>query len=106
MMTRIISGTIAALFALAVILFGGVIGLVIAVALIGSLAVFELLRAAGFSTRDRIPAAAAALAAPLLLLVSGQLLWVLFAVYMLYPFGTKYIKHAVEKAREKLTAKK
>ena len=93
MMTRIISGLIAVPVALAVMLFGGVIGLVIAVALIGSLAVFELLRAAGFSARDRIPAAAAALAAPLLLLVSGQLLWVLLAVYMLYVMVESVMRH-------------
>ena len=94
MMTRIISGMIAVPVALVIILFGDVIGLVITVALIGSLAVFELLRAAGFSVRDRIPASAAALAAPLLLLVSGQLLWILLALYMLYVMVESVMRHA------------
>ncbi len=93
MITRIVSGVIAAALALAIILFGGAIGIVVTAALIGSLATFELLRAAEFSARDRIPAAAVAMACPLLLLVSGQLLWMLFALYVLYVMVESVMRH-------------
>ena len=46
MVTRIISGVIGVVVALAVILFGGVVGLTVATALLAGLASFELLRAA------------------------------------------------------------
>jgi len=94
MMTRIVSGVIAAMAAMVVILFGDAIGVVIAMALIGLLATFELLRAAEFSARDRIPAAAVAMACPLLLLVSGQLLWMLLALYVLYVMVESVMRHA------------
>lgn len=95
MMTRIISGVIAATLAIAVMLYGGVIGIAVAMALIGSLAAFEMLRAAGFSARDRIPASAAAMACPLLLLVNGRLVLMLFAVYVLYVMVESVMRHTV-----------
>lgn len=94
MVTRIISGVIGVVVALAVILFGGVVGLTVATALLAGLASFELLRAAEFSMRDRIPAVAVSAVVPLCLLFDGALWMVPTALYFLYVMVEAVMRHA------------
>ncbi len=84
MVTRIISGVIGVAVALTVILCGNVLGVTLAVALLSGLAAFELLRAAEFGVRDRLPAAAVAVAVPSCLLLGGELALAVAALYLLY----------------------
>ncbi|MBE6758255.1 MAG: hypothetical protein E7552_06905 [Ruminococcaceae bacterium] len=95
MVTRIVSGVIGATVALAVILWGGVLGVTLATAVLAGVAVFELLRAAGFTMRDRIPAVAAASASLVCLLVNGALVLVLAALYLLYVMAESVMRHEV-----------
>lgn len=94
MVTRLISGGIGAVVALAVILFGGVLGVTLAVAVLAGLATFELLRAAGFAWRDRIPAVAVAAVIPLCLLANGGLWMLPTALYLLYVMVEGVMRHA------------
>lgn len=84
MLVRTISGVVGAAVMLAIILFGGVIGITLVMAVLAGAAVFEMLRAAEFGVWDRIPAVAVAAAAPLTLLVGPTLLPVLIGLYLLY----------------------
>ncbi len=93
MVTRIISGIIGAAVALAVMLFGGVTGLTVAAALLAGLATFELLRAAGFAMRDRIPAVAVAAVLPLTLLLGGAVWMLPAALYLLYVMAEGVMRH-------------
>lgn len=94
MLTRIISGGCAAVLAMVIIFFGGTVGLTVTLALIAGLATFELLRAAEFSARDRIPAVAAAMSAPLLLWVSGWAVMMLLTLYVMYVMVESVVRHA------------
>ncbi len=93
MVTRIISGIVGVAVALAIILFGGVPGLTVAVALLAGLATFELLRAAGFGARDRIPAVAVAAVLPLCLLLDGTVWMIPSALYLLYVTVEGVMRH-------------
>lgn len=93
MLTRIISGVIGAALALVVLLFGGVIGFAIAAAVLGAVAVFELLRAADFRLGYRVPAMLVAFLAPLCLLWDIRVLFVMVAVYGLLVVTLSVVRH-------------
>ncbi len=93
MVTRIISGVIGVVVALAIILFGGVWGVTLAAAALAGLATFELLRAAGFGSRDRIPAMTIALALPPCLLLGQEWAFLLAGMYLLYVLVEGVMRH-------------
>ena len=94
MMTRIISGILAGLVMLAILFFGGAIGMAGAMAILAAAAVFELLRAAEFPPMERLGAMALAVACPLLVLVNGRWLLVLAVVYGLSVCVESVVRHA------------
>lgn len=93
MLTRIISGVIGALVMLAILLFGGVIGFAITAAILGTIAVFELLRAADFGWGYRVPAMLVAFLAPLCLLWNVRVLFVMAVVYGLLVVTLGVMRH-------------
>lgn len=93
MIKRVISGVIGAALMIAVLLFGGRIGVAALMALIAAVAVFELLRAAEFGWRDRLPAMVLAAAAPLLLLWNTWAPVVAAAVYLLAVMIESVVRH-------------
>lgn len=94
MKTRIISGVIGTALMLAVLLFGGTPGMACAMAILGAVAAFELLRAAGFGMADRVPAMVCAAAAPLLSLCGIRAVAALAAAYWLYVMCKSVAAHA------------
>ena len=92
MLTRLVSGVIGAALALVLLFFGGTVGMTIAAAVLAALAVFELLRAAGFGWRYRLPAMLLG-AAPLLLFWQPWAPVMLVAVYGLYVMIVSVARH-------------
>lgn len=93
MVTRILSGVVGLVLALAVLLFGGTVGAALALALLSALAVYEALTVADFSWGVRVPVMALAAAAPLLLFADGRAPLLLAGVYLLLVMTLSVVKH-------------
>jgi len=93
MLTRIVSGVVGAALMICVLLFGGPWGLAALMGLAAAVAVFELLRAAGFGWGERLPAMAVAAAAPLLYLWCPTALLLAAGAYWLYAVVIAVVRH-------------
>ena len=91
---RVISGVVGAVLILSILLFGKVIGMAAAMAVLAAVAAFELLRAAEFGWGDRVPAMVLAAACPLLLLVDPWAPVAAGALYLLFVLLMSVVRHA------------
>lgn len=90
---RIVTGVVATVLMLTVLLCGGVIGMVAALAVLAAVAAFELLRAAGFGWGDRVPAMVLAVACPLLWLLAPWSAVAAGAIYVLLLVVESVLRH-------------
>lgn len=93
MKTRIISGVVGVVLAVAILLCGGVYGVTASSSLLAAVATMELLRAAGFAWRWRVPAIVAAALCPLAALADIHYAAIVAGAYWLFTVCAAVVKH-------------